>query len=134
MLLSLESESTSDLSLTGDSGIPGSEPEVKDNREEVESESSNNGICCGAGNRAPVDDSETMEPESETNNNDSESERSGNGVCRRAENSSEDSEALILELGSDNDKLETDSGHSRYKKHCEVEYGVFSDSCFHSQK
>jgi len=42
------------------------EPEVKKDRTESESESSNDGICCGAENRALVEDLETIEPESET--------------------------------------------------------------------
>ena len=79
MLPSLKSESTSDLSLTEDSRILESEPEVEDNREKAKSESSDDKIC----SRVLVDDSETMEPKSGTNNNNlkSESERSRNGVC-----------------------------------------------------
>jgi len=42
------------------------EPEVKKDRTESESESSNDGICCGVENRALVEDLETIEPESET--------------------------------------------------------------------
>jgi len=84
LLPSPESESTSDSSLTGDSGILGLEPEVEDDRTESESESSDDGICCEAENGALVGDLETMEPESETDNDnsESESERSGDGVCR----------------------------------------------------
>jgi len=48
------------------------------------------------------------------------------------ENLSEDSEASILELGSDNDKLKTDSEHFRYKEYCGVEYKALLDLCFHS--
>jgi len=118
--------------LTEDSGIPGSEPEVKDDRTEAESESSNNRICCGAGNRALVGDSETIEPELETddNNSESESERSRDGVCCLVESLPEDSKASTSEPGSDNNTLETDSEYSRCKEHCRA----LSDLCFCSQK
>jgi len=67
------------------SGILEPEPEVKNDRTEAELESSNNGICCEAGNRLLVGDLETMKLESETDNNnsESESERSGDRVCVR---------------------------------------------------
>jgi len=57
------------------------EPEVKKDRTESESESSDDGICCGAENRT-LEDLETIEPESETDddNPESESEMSGGGV------------------------------------------------------
>ena len=42
------------------------EPEIEKDRIESESESSNDGICCTAENRALVDDLETMKPELET--------------------------------------------------------------------
>jgi len=60
------------------------EPEVKKDRTESESESSDNGICCGAENRT-LEDLETIEPESETDddNPESESEMSGGGVYRQ---------------------------------------------------
>jgi len=70
--------------LTGDSGILELESEVKKDRTEAESESSDDGICCRADNRALVDDSETMEPESETDddNPESESEMPRYRVCK----------------------------------------------------
>jgi len=60
------------------------EPEVEKERIESESESSNDGICCGVGNGALVEDLKTMEPESETDddNPETESERSRDRVCR----------------------------------------------------
>jgi len=60
------------------------EPEVKKDRTESESESSNDRICCGAENRT-LEDLETIEPESETDddNPESESEMSGGGVYRQ---------------------------------------------------
>jgi len=48
------------------------------------------------------------------------------------ENLSEDSEVSISELGLDNDILETDSEHSRYKEYCRVEYGALLDLRFRS--
>ena len=59
------------------------EPEIEKDRTESESESSNDGICCAAENRALVDDLETMKPELETddNNPESESEMSRDEVC-----------------------------------------------------
>ena len=74
MLPSLESKSTSDSSLTGDSGVSRPEPEVKKDRIEAESESPDDRICCRAENRALVNDLETMEPESETDKDNSEME------------------------------------------------------------
>ena len=71
------------MSLTGDSGTLGTEPEVKKDRTESESESSDDGICCGVGNGALVEDLETIEPESETDDDNPESEMSGGGVCRQ---------------------------------------------------
>ena len=67
--------------MTGDSGILGTEPEVEKDR--TESESSDDGICYGAENRALVEDLETIEPESETDddNPESELEMSGGRVC-----------------------------------------------------
>jgi len=61
------------------------EPEVEKDRTESESESSDDGICCRAENRALVEDLETMEPESETDdfNPGSASEMSGDGVCHQ---------------------------------------------------
>ena len=61
------------------------EPEVEKDRTESESESSDDGICCRAENRALVEDLETMEPESETDdfNPGSVSEMSGDGVCHQ---------------------------------------------------
>jgi len=52
---------------------------------ESESESSNDGICCGAGNGALVEDLKTMEPELKTDddNLETESERSKDGVCHQ---------------------------------------------------
>ena len=69
--------------MTGDSRTLEMKPEVKKDRTESESESSNDGICCGAENRALVEDLETIEPESETDddNPESESEMSGGRVC-----------------------------------------------------
>ena len=82
MLPSLKSKSTSDSSLTGDSGTLGTEPEVEKDRTESESESSDDKIYCGAENRT-LEDLETIEPESETDNDnpESESEMSRGGVC-----------------------------------------------------
>jgi len=59
------------------------EPEVEKDRTESESESSDNRICCRAGNGALVEDLETMEPklEIDDNNLESESEMSRGGVC-----------------------------------------------------
>jgi len=61
------------------------ELEVKKDRTESELESSDDGICCGAENRALVEDLETIEPESETDddNLESESEMSRGKVCRQ---------------------------------------------------
>ena len=61
------------------------EPEVKEERTESESESSEDRICCGVENRTLVEDLETIELESETDddNPESESEMSGDGVCRQ---------------------------------------------------
>jgi len=61
------------------------EPEVEKDRTESESESSNDGICCRAENRALAENLETIEPESETddNNPESESEMSRGRVCRQ---------------------------------------------------
>jgi len=60
------------------------EPEVKKDRTESESESSNNGICCRAEESTLVEDLETIELESETDNDnpESESEMSGGRVYR----------------------------------------------------
>ena len=71
--------------MTGDFGTLGTEPEVEKYRTESESESSNDGICCGVENRTLVEGLETIEPESETDddNPESESEVSGGGVCRQ---------------------------------------------------
>jgi len=94
--------------LTGDSRILGPGSKVENDRTKAESESSDDKICCRAGNGALVDDLETMEPESETDDDNSElkseSERSRDGVCHQVGNLSEDSEASILELGLDIDK------------------------------
>jgi len=62
------------------------EPEVRQDRTESESESSDDGICCGAENRI-LEDLETIEPELEIddNNPESESEISGDGVCCQVE-------------------------------------------------
>jgi len=62
------------------------EPEIEKDRTESESESSDDGICCGAENRI-LEDLETIEPESETDNDnpESESEMSGGRVCRQVE-------------------------------------------------
>jgi len=70
--------------LTGDSKILGLELEVKKDRTEAESESSDNRICCRAENRILVGDSETMKPELKTDgdNLEIELERSGDRVCR----------------------------------------------------
>ena len=105
MVTSPESESTSDSSLTGDFGTLGMKPEVEKDRTELESESSDDGICCRAENRT-LEDLETIEPESETddNNPESESEMPGGGVCRQVGYLLEDSEASISEPGSDIDK------------------------------
>ena len=61
------------------------EPEVEEERTESESESSEDGICCGVENRALAEDLETIEPESETDNDNPESEleMSGGRVCRQ---------------------------------------------------
>ena len=61
------------------------EPEVEEERTESEPESSDDGICCGAENRALAEDLETIELESETDddNPESESEMSGDGVRRQ---------------------------------------------------
>ena len=63
------------------------EPEVEEERTESESESSDDGICYRVGNRALVEDLETIEPESETDDNNSEleSEMSGGRACRQVE-------------------------------------------------
>jgi len=63
------------------------EPEVEKDRTESESESSDDGICCGVENRALAEDLETIEPESETDddNLELESEMSGGGVRRQVE-------------------------------------------------
>ena len=63
----------------------GTEPEIEKDRTESESESSDDGICCGAENRALVDDLEAMKPESETDddNPESKSEISGGRVCHQ---------------------------------------------------
>jgi len=89
--------------LAEDSRTSETEPEVEKDRAERESESSDDGICCGAKDGALVDDSETMEPESETddNNSERESEMPGDGVCHQVGNSSEDSKAFISESESD---------------------------------
>jgi len=83
LLPSPESKSTSDLSLTRDSGILGLKPEGENDRTESKSESSDDKICCGAGNGVLVEDLETMEPESEIDDDNSEtkSERSKDRVC-----------------------------------------------------
>jgi len=85
LLPSLESKSTSDSSLTRDSGTLGTEPEIEKDRTESESASSDDGICCRVENRALVEDLETIEPESETDddNPESESEMSRGGVCHQ---------------------------------------------------
>ena len=69
--------------MTRNSRILELELEVKNDRIEAESESSDNRICCEVGDRALVGDSETMEPESKTDNNNSELEleRSKDKVC-----------------------------------------------------
>ena len=112
------------------------EPEVKKDKTEAESESSNDEICCRAENGALVNNLETMELELETDNDNSktESERSGERVYCRAGNLSEDSEAPILALESDSDKLDTDFEHSGYKECYGAECGALLDSCFCSQK
>jgi len=40
----------------------------------------------------------------------------------------------MSEPGSDIDKSETDSEHSRYEERCGSEYGALSESRFRSQK
>jgi len=72
------------LSLTGDSGTLGTEPEVEKDRTESESECSDDGICCRTENRA-LEDLETIEPELETDddNPESESEMSRGGMCHQ---------------------------------------------------
>ena len=132
MLPSPEAECTSDSSLTGDSRILRPDLEVENDRTEAESESSDDRICCGAGNGALVEDSETMEPELETDDNNlgSESEISEDGVCCLVKSLPEDSEASTLEPGSDNDTLETDSEYSGCKECCRA----LLNSRFHSQK
>jgi len=112
------------------------ELEVEKDRAERESESSDDRICCGAEDRALVDNWETMEPELETddNNPEPESEMPGDGVCRQVRKSSEDSEASISESESNSDKWETDWEYSGYEVYYRVEYGALLDSCFRSQK
>jgi len=64
-----------------------------------------------------------MEPELGIDDDNSEtvSERSRNRICCQVGNLSEDSKASTLKLELDNNNLETDSKHSRYKEHCPVE-------------